>query len=89
MVAEEISYNILEHELVPAHVLLSEEDAEKMLTKKKILAENLPKIKRSDAAVKILENVIGEPIKTGRIIKITRKSATAEEFVAYRLVTEK
>ena len=35
--------------------------------------------------MKLLENIYG-PIPEGSIIKIIRKSATAEAFVTYRLV---
>ena len=86
MATENISFNVLTHELVPEHYLLSEEEAQQILDKLKITKDQLPKIRKSDAAIKVLEHIYG-PIEAGRVIKVVRKSSTAEEFVAYRLVT--
>ncbi len=85
LAAENISFNVLQHDLVPEHVLLTEEEAEVILNELKITRDQLPKIKKSDAAIRVLENING-PIEAGRVIKVIRKSSTAEEFVAYRLV---
>ena len=71
---------------MPEHHLLSEEDSDAVLTQLGMTRDQLPKIKKSDAGIKVLESVHG-PIDEGRIVKIVRKSETAEEFVAYRLVT--
>ena len=81
----ESNFNVLEHNLVPEHYLLSPEDAEKVLAELNITKDQLPKIRRGDACVKLLENIYG-PSPEGSIIKIIRKSATAEAFVTYRLV---
>ena len=86
MAANNISFNVLEHRLVPEHHLLSEEDSDAVLAQLGMTRDQLPKIKKSDAGIKVLESVHG-PIDEGRIVKIVRKSETAEEFVAYRLVT--
>ncbi len=83
--ANEIVFNVLEHEMVPEHFLLDEEEAAQVLRKLGITKDQLPKIKRSDAAVQVLENIYG-PIEVGSIIKIIRKSLTADQFVVYRLV---
>lgn len=87
MAAENTPFNVLKHDLVPEHILLSEDDANDVLSKLNITRDQLPKIKKNDAAVKVLENING-PIEVGRVIKVIRKSSTAEEFVAYRLITE-
>ena len=87
MAAENITFNVLKHSLVPEHVLLTEEEAEQMLLEKDITRDQLPKIRKSDAAIKVLENINGKPIEEGCIVKIIRESSTAEQFVAYRLVT--
>ncbi len=71
--------------MVPEHHLLGDEEAQKVLEDHKITMDQLPKIHRSDAAIKVLENIHG-PIDEGRIVKIVRKSETAESFVVYRLV---
>lgn len=78
-------FNVLEHNLVPEHRLLSDEEAEAVLSKLKVSKDQLPKIRKSDACIKILERINGE-IKEGSIIQITRKSKTAEVAVGYRLV---
>ena len=87
MAIENISFNVLKHDLVPEHHLLNDEEAEAILSKLKISRDQLPKIRKSDAGVRVLENVYGHPIEEGRVIKIVRKSETAQEFIAYRLVT--
>jgi len=80
--------NVLEHNLVPEHHLLSDDEAKKILAKMKIRMEQLPKIKRSDPCIRALETVHGD-IEAGRIIKIVRKSQTADVAVGYRLVVER
>lgn len=84
--AAETSFNVLKHVLVPEHHLLSEEEADAMLQEKEITRGQLPKIRKSDPGIKILETIHG-PIDEGRVVKIVRKSETAQEFVVYRLVT--
>jgi len=86
LATESISFNVLKHCLVPEHHLLSAEEAQAVLDRKGIKLEQLPKIRKSDPGVKVLESIYG-PIEEGRVIKIVRKSKTAQEFVAYRLVT--
>lgn len=80
-----VEYNVLEHELVPEHYLATQEEADKVLKSMKITKDQLPKIRRSDSCVKVLENIYG-PIEEGRIVKVVRRSPTAETFIAYRLV---
>ena len=66
--------------------MLSEEEAQQVLTKLGITKDQLPKIRKTDAAIKVLERVENKPIEIGSVIRIVRKSETAEEFVAYRVV---
>lgn len=84
--AAETSFNVLKHVLVPEHHLLSPEEADDVLQKLGISKGQLPKIRKSDPGIKILETIHG-PIDEGRVIRIVRKSETAQEFVVYRLVT--
>ncbi len=77
----------MEHELVPEHYLLTEEEERDILQKLQITKDSLPKIKRSDPVIKVLEKIYG-PIKPGSMIKIVRKSQTSGKFIAYRVVTE-
>ena len=86
MATENNSFNVLRHVLVPEHHLLSEEDADAVLARKGMTRDQLPKIRKSDPGIKVLETIHG-PIDEGRVIKVVRKSETAQEFVAYRLVT--
>ena len=74
--------DILKHQLVPEHVILSEEEAEKILEEMKIHAEQLPRIRTDDPVVK----AIGA--KEGDILKIIRESPTAGKFVTYRIVQD-
>ncbi|MCL1810924.1 MAG: DNA-directed RNA polymerase subunit H [Methanomassiliicoccaceae archaeon] len=87
MAADNISFNVLKHDLVPEHHLLSEEEAKTVLSQMGMTCDQLPKIRNSDAGIRVLESIHG-PITEGRVVKIVRKSETAQEFVAYRLVTK-
>ncbi len=75
-------FNVLEHELVPDHVLLSQEETDELLRRYSITRGQLPKIKSSDVVVK----QVGA--KPGDVLKIIRKSLTAGKAVAYRLVID-
>ena len=72
--------NILEHELVPKHEVLPPEEAYKILQKLGIEPWQLPWISVNDPAIRSIG------AKPGDIVKITRKSPTAGEFIAYRYV---
>jgi len=76
-------FEVGQHVLVPKHEVLSEEEAQKVLKRYKILPHQLPHIKNSDPAAK----AIGA--KPGDILKITRDSLTAGKAVVYRYVIEK
>jgi DNA-directed RNA polymerase subunit H len=73
-------FNLLEHELVPEHIILSEEGAEKVLERYHVTKRQLPKLKLSDPVVKQIK------AKVGDIVKIVRNSQTAGEAVAYKVV---
>jgi DNA-directed RNA polymerase subunit H len=75
-------FNILAHELVPAHKILSDKEAKKVLKAYNIEPDQLPKILDNDPVIK----AIGA--KPGQIIKIIRKSELAGENIAYRLVVD-
>ncbi|MGB9637113.1 MAG: DNA-directed RNA polymerase subunit H [Thermoplasmata archaeon] len=79
-------FNIFEHEYVPEHHLVDREEEEKILKELRATKEQLPRIKKNDAALIALETTIGAEIEPGRIIKIVRKSRTAGVFVSYRVV---
>ncbi len=84
-----MGFNVMKHDIVPEHQLLSEKEADGILTELRVGREQLPKIKRADPAIRFLEEVVGEPIAEGRVIKVIRRSPTAGVFVAYRVVVER
>lgn len=73
---------LFEHELVPKHIRLSQEEVSEVLAKYQIFPYQLPHIKASDPAIRALKAIPGD------IVKIIRKSKTAGEAVAYRYVVE-
>jgi len=79
-VTEEKTINVSESGFVPKHELLSYEQAQELLKKLNISLKQLPKIKKTDAAIKELN------AKRGSIIKITRNSQTAGVYYYYRVV---
>jgi DNA-directed RNA polymerase subunit H len=80
-----MKFNVLEHELVPEHYLVPEEEEEDILSQLGVKKENIPKIRKSDAVLRVLERKYGH-IKVGSLIKIVRKSPTAGRVVVYRVV---
>ncbi|RLE98753.1 MAG: DNA-directed RNA polymerase subunit H [Thermoprotei archaeon] len=72
--------NILEHELVPQHVLLSEEEAARILKRMGVSKHQLPWMLASDPVAK----AIGA--KPGDVVMIIRRSPTAGVSVAFRYV---
>jgi len=81
--AKKDSFDILEHELVPKHIVLSKEEAKELLRKLNIRPHQLPWIRENDPVCKRIG------AKKGDIIKIIRKSPTAGEAVFYRYVVPK
>ncbi|MDI3501931.1 MAG: DNA-directed polymerase subunit [Archaeoglobi archaeon] len=75
-------FKLMEHELVPLNIVLSEEEKREVLERFGVKEHKLPKIKVTDPVVK----EIGA--KKGDVIKIIRKSPTAGESVTYRYVIE-
>ncbi|MGC8812323.1 MAG: DNA-directed RNA polymerase subunit H [Candidatus Aenigmatarchaeota archaeon] len=71
---------IEKHELVPKHILLSEKEKEELLKNYGISLKDLPRILSSDPMAKAIN------AKVGDIIKIIRKSPTAEVSEYYRVV---
>jgi DNA-directed RNA polymerase subunit H len=79
---EKQQFDIMNHELVPLHVIISDDEKKELFEKYNITPDQLPKILDSDPVAISIE------AKPGQIVKIVRKSHTAKEAVAYRLVVE-
>jgi DNA-directed RNA polymerase subunit H len=71
--------DVSQHELVPDHVLLEEDEVDEVLAEYDVKRTNLPKIKRTDPA-------LPDEAEVGDVAKIVRNSRTTEEAVVYRLV---
>jgi len=74
--------NVLNHELVPKHILLSREEAKKMLKRLGLRKSELPWIYSTDPVARALG---AEP---GDVIMVIRNSPTAGEAVAFRVVVK-
>ncbi len=85
-----MKFNVLQHMLVPEHRVLTEKEAETVLKALKVTKDQLPKIRKDDPAIKVLDaerRSRGEmPIPEGSIVKIIRESDTAGVSEAFRLV---
>lgn len=78
-----MAMNINDHEAVPEHRKLDEDEIEEVLEKYDAEKNDLPKIERTDAALKNKDG-----IEVGDVIEILRDSPTAGESVYYRRVVE-
>ena len=75
-------FNLFDHELVPRHEILKQDEREKLLAQYHVPPYQLPRINTSDPAVKAIGATAGD------IVRITRNSATAGKYVAYRYVVD-
>ncbi|ELZ11739.1 DNA-directed RNA polymerase subunit H [Natrinema thermotolerans] len=73
--------DVSQHELVPEHTVLEDDELEEVLTEYNIDRTDLPKIKRNDAA-------LPDDAAVGDVIRIVRDSRTTDQSVVYRLVVE-
>ncbi|WP_304124094.1 DNA-directed RNA polymerase subunit H [Methanosphaera cuniculi] len=74
--------DILKHDLVPEHTILTPEEADAVLEELDVRIDQIPKILPTDPVVKAID------AKLGDVLKITRKSMTAGVFTSYRVVRE-
>ncbi len=77
-----VEFDVMSHQLVPKHVILSEKEREEVLKNFNITKDQLPKIQITDPCIK---NIGG---KVGDIVKIIRDSSTAGVSEFYRLVVD-
>jgi DNA-directed RNA polymerase subunit H len=76
--------DVTDHELVPEHSVLDGEEIEGVLEEYDIKKTDLPKIKRTDPAIRDLD----ADAATGDVVKVVRDSRTADQAVVYRLVVD-
>jgi DNA-directed RNA polymerase subunit H len=74
--------DILKHDMVPEHIIMSDEEVEELLKSYTIKKEELPLIRSDDPVVKIIG------AEKGQILKIIRKNSPAGESLYYRLVVD-
>ncbi|MFC6724252.1 DNA-directed RNA polymerase subunit H [Halobium palmae] len=75
--------DVSQHELVPDHTVLDDPaEVEAMLEEYNVSKTNLPKIKRTDPALRETDAA------TGDVVRIERDSRTADRAIVYRLVVE-
>ncbi|MDG6229025.1 MAG: DNA-directed RNA polymerase subunit H [Candidatus Thermoplasmatota archaeon] len=74
--------DITKHELVPEHIILSDKEKKDILKKYQLEQNQFPRILDTDPVC------LHIGAKPGKILKITRKSHTANKAVSYRLVVE-
>ncbi len=74
--------NVLKHEMVPEHVVMSEEEVHALLAQYNIELKQLPKILVTDPACKEIGATKDD------VVKIVRRSLTADEAVTFRLVID-
>ena len=75
-------FKVDKHILTPKHVKLGEKEKAQVLDKYQVTAKEMPKILKTDAALRELDS------KPGDMVKVIRKSQTAGESYFYRVVTD-
>ena len=74
-------FDVSNHQFVPKHEKLTEEEKEKVLAKYNISENQLPKIKKADPAIQKFDP------KSGDVIRIIRKSPTIGDTEYFRIVS--
>lgn len=77
-----VEFDVMSHQLVPKHEIISEKEAGKVFVRLNITKDNLPRILITDPSAKRIG------AKVGDIVKITRESPTAGVSEFYRLVID-
>ena len=77
---KQLQFNVTKHELVPKHVLLSDNETQNLIKEKNITLEEIPFISRTDPVVKYFG------AKKHQVFKIIRQSETCGLYETYRIV---
>ncbi|MDV2481283.1 DNA-directed RNA polymerase subunit H [Methanoculleus sp. Wushi-C6] len=77
------SLDVLNHEMVPDHQIMSEEEVAALLATYNITLEQLPKVYHDDPAVKAIGGEVAN------VVRIVRDSRTAGRAEAYRLIVKR
>ncbi|TFG34278.1 DNA-directed RNA polymerase subunit H [Candidatus Thorarchaeota archaeon] len=76
------SFDIFDHQLVPAHVIIEPTEVELLTNHYKIKKTQLPRVHSSDPAAKVLG------ARPGQVLRIERDSETSGKTYYYRLVVD-
>lgn len=77
-----MAINIQDHELVPEHRKMDEDEVNELLERFNITKDELPEMGRKDAVAKSLD------LEPGDVVHIHRESPTAGETDYYRVVVD-
>ena len=78
-----MAMDVSDHESVPEHRKLEEDEVEEVLERYDADKDQLPKIERTDAALKQMDAEVGD------VIEVRRESPTAGKTTYYRTVIER
>ena len=76
------SFDLFDHQLVPAHVIIESAEIELLTTHYKIKKTQLPRVHSSDPAARVLG------ARPGQVLRIERDSETSGKTYYYRLVVD-